>query len=379
MALSSTSVGRAFGFGITEIAFLTVYAVTVLLIPRLAIVARLTSVATLCALTYALQITFFQWCDNPHWRGFAAASLPVQFLSASEIIWHQNPPLPAGKTAISRVVGAISLLWNMRRIGTKWQVPNVKTTFLTRAQFLRCRLATTFVTYIILDAFISAPAPAPSLITSDKQSLLFKNMSSKDIAFRIIGSVSYWFTGFLYVLVVSNLIAIALVATGLSSPSDRPQLFGSVKDSYTLRNFWGVVWHSCLRSCLISHADFVADKILRFPRGTLLSRYTRIFSAFLISGIIHAICERGMGVSGKEGGGLVFFPAQALGIMLEDGAQWVAGSRSQHWRLRQIIGYIWVVAFLSWASPAWFYPHLRAGNDPGSLLPVRAVNRLLKF
>lgn len=59
----------------------------------------------------------------------------------------------------------------------------------------------------------------------------------------------------------------------------------------------------------------------------------------------------------SESGALRCFCAQALGIMLEDGAQEVYRRfGGKPGLLSRIVGYIWVLAFLSWSTAAWQYP-----------------------
>lgn len=59
----------------------------------------------------------------------------------------------------------------------------------------------------------------------------------------------------------------------------------------------------------------------------------------------------------KDSGAMRFFCTQALGIMLEDGAQEVfrrfGGKPGLPSRL---LGYVWIVMFLSWSTAAWLYP-----------------------
>ena len=135
-------------------------------------------------------------------------------------------------------------------------------------------------------------------------------------------------------------------------------------------------WHQCLRQGLNGHGDVIADSVLKIPRATILSRYTRLFLAFLISGLIHHSSDLAMGIPRAEAGSLVFFLVQPMGIMLEDAMQALnrrsATSRSfaKVWR---IVGYLWVVVFLTWSTPSWFYPQQRLDVDPATLLPVRII------
>ncbi|OJD31222.1 tri7-like toxin biosynthesis protein [Diplodia corticola] len=391
----------ALAFGATEVAFLALYATTVLFVPSHAALVRLTAVVALFALTYMLQDAFFQWTSNPHWRGFTAASLPVQLMSASDIIFitRLNSTAIRGRTILHQAYRAIVLLLNQRRIGTIWQVKNVPpTTTSSRTTFLRSRLATTLLAYLALDALTSGPTPPAAMIAPQKQTLLpaqLSTLSRADLTFRLSSSLLYWLSGFLLLLLVSNALALPLVATGLSSPHDRPPLFGALADAYSLRRCWGAVWHQCLRRGLTAHADFVADRVLRIPRGcTLLSRYARLFAAFGLSGLVHHVCVRAMGVPPAESGALVFFLLQALGIVVEDAVQAVCGvgraagsgagagaGRGLFARmnagLRRGIGYVWVVAFVAWSSPTWFYAQSRVGTDPEILLPVRVARPLV--
>jgi hypothetical protein len=85
--------------------------------------------------------------------------------------------------------------------------------------------------------------------------------------------------------------------------------------------------------------------------------------------MIHYACDRVVPVNQEESGSIRFFCVQAVGIMIEDGAQELyrriygkatANSGSPLWT--KLVGYIWVVAFLTWSTPAWIYPHLRHWN-----------------
>lgn len=140
-------------------------------------------------------------------------------------------------------------------------------------------------------------------------------------------------------------------------------------------------WHQCLRQGLNGHADVIADSVLKIPRATLLSRYTRLFLAFLISGLIHHSSDLAMGIPRAEAGSLVLFLLQPLGIMLEDAIQTLTRrfptSRSLD-QVRRVVGYVWVVVFLSWSTPKWFYPQQRLGIDPANLLPFRIVGPVIR-
>jgi hypothetical protein len=89
-----------------------------------------------------------------------------------------------------------------------------------------------------------------------------------------------------------------------------------------------------------------------------------------------------MGIPRAEAGSLRFFLLQPLGIMLEDGVQMLTGnilstSHLGRVRTRQIIGYAWVMVFLVWTTPTWFYPQQRTALDPTGLLPFHLIQPVL--
>ena len=94
----------------------------------------------------------------------------------------------------------------------------------------------------------------------------------------------------------------------------------------------------------------------------------------------------GEGYLVKDSGSLHFFLTQAGGIMLEDAVQalyrsWSGLRREKETtRARRLIGWIWVVAFLWWSTPCWFYPRLRQGkgDERSKILPVSVVAWMLR-
>lgn len=110
----------------------------------------------------------------------------------------------------------------------------------------------------------------------------------------------------------------------------------------------------------------------------ILARYTRLFVAFFISGLIHHASDLAMGIPASEAGALRFFLLQPIGIMLEDAAQSTIGIGVRPY-LRRLFGYVWVLSFLVWTTPTWFYPPQRMGLDAASLLPFHVVAPALAY
>ncbi|KAG2418667.1 hypothetical protein HFD88_001768 [Aspergillus terreus] len=103
----------------------------------------------------------------------------------------------------------------------------------------------------------------------------------------------------------------------LSTPDRWPGLFGSPVDLFTVRNFWGRVWHQMFRHMFTRSGEVVA-RALGSERGTLVYKYTKLYVGFLVSGIQHYACPL-LIPSLRCGWGMFWqMPAYAAIITLED-------------------------------------------------------------
>lgn len=111
----------------------------------------------------------------------------------------------------------------------------------------------------------------------------------------------------------------------------------------------------------------VANKFLKFPRGTNRSSYTQLYLAFFLSAVIHVsgdfMAKRGMVYCS-----LKFFLLQAVAITFEDFIIYVAkrlllqagitikpGVADDSWvgTVLRIIGYCWVALWFCFSLPLW--------------------------
>lgn len=148
-----------------------------------------------------------------------------------------------------------------------------------------------------------------------------------------------------------------------------------------------VFWHQNLRKCLSAPADVVVYKVLRFPKGTLITRYLHLSLVFFFSGLLHECIDIIEGIPHLYLGTLQFYMTQVIGIMLEDAVQTVY--RASHGVQRgtpptfisRAAGYIWLAVFLCWSQPIALYPRLgaRRGGQSESLLPVSLLGLLNKI
>ena len=247
--------GSALIFGTTKLAFLSLLSIIVLLVPRHATFLRLMGLVALSALTYILQETFVQLCKNLHWRATAVPLLWIQLLSASEMVLVSRVDSAdiaashgesSSQTIAAQVIHVIGLLWNLRRVGTRWQVKNVPASSSSgaaswsRARFVLRRLTTILFAYLVLDIMISGPSPDLVLVSPQKETLFkLSFLSLDDVVFRTIATVSFWFSAVLVILVLANSVAILSVLAGLSSLADCPPIYGPFGEAYSIRRFWG--------------------------------------------------------------------------------------------------------------------------------------------
>jgi len=235
-----------------EVALLSSFSAAVSYFPRFATIPRFLSLLLLASLTWVIQQVIMQEMTLPHYRATLVPLLWIQLLSASDL-------LCISRFAVSRGVGdqtasgirafamlpmrAVAMLFNFRRIGTEWEAKNTPAgspSKQKRAEFLMRRSAVTLLAYLTVDLLTSGPPLDLNLVASDKQHLMRPSeTASEDIAFRLIGTISFWISTALWNLIMFNTVAIISVSTGLGRPEDYPPLYGPIRDAYTIRGFWG--------------------------------------------------------------------------------------------------------------------------------------------
>ncbi|KAF9002742.1 membrane bound O-acyl transferase family-domain-containing protein [Cyathus striatus] len=159
------------------------------------------------------------------------------------------------------------------------------------------------------------------------------------------------------------ILSVVFVVLGVSNPGDWPTLHGSWKDAYTVRRFWGRSWHQMFRHTFQTYGKFVSGKLLGLPPNNSITTYVELYTAFILSGIIHAAGDYRLFGSLDESGSMRFFFLQAVIITVEDGVCWIGkclGVRKTAWWLKYL-GYAWVTFWFTWTLPIWMEPLVRMG------------------
>ena len=303
-----------------------------------------------------------------------------------------------------RLKFGIWVAFSQRYIGSPWQARNVpaydssRPSYVpTRQRYCLTKLRSILISYLLLDIMSQASRPDqnPILFADDKIPLLsrWNEVTLEEIIVRFSASIGFWIGVFLFVHLYYSTLSLISVLSGIDKPENRGPLFGSVKDAYTLRRFWSLFWHQITRKRLTKPARFITFRILQLPRSAdapyqslrLLSRYTEHFFVFLISGLIHFAIDAAAGIPWTESGALHCFLLMALGIIMEDAAQWlvfdiVLGSQARGSGWAKAVGYLWVLLWLVIATPFYPYPSLQrvTGGPKDELLPYSVVAMVQK-
>ncbi|PGH12838.1 hypothetical protein AJ79_04062 [Helicocarpus griseus UAMH5409] len=167
-------------------------------------------------------------------------------------------------------------------------------------------------------------------------------------------------------------------------------MFGGMGDAYTLRGFWGKFWHQLLRWSYTSVSNHFTRRILRLRHPSLIERYANILTIFILSGLGHVLVFAGSGIPMAEwSGSMLFFCSFAAGFMTEDGVQelwrrtgiekrlFADGRNARGLSLfKRIVGWVWVLGFLSVVSPFFCYPMSRVPTGKEGMVPYSVVERV---
>ncbi|KAH7305683.1 membrane bound O-acyl transferase family-domain-containing protein [Rhexocercosporidium sp. MPI-PUGE-AT-0058] len=280
------------------------------------------------------------------------------------------------------------LLINHRNIGTPYEVRNIPkfddsnpTYVPSRGKFLVRKFLTIFVAYGLLDLLTCQPAPNPGLYSRHREFFFTRlnEVTWGEIKFRFLTNIHSWASTYLLMQYVYAIIACICVGSGVYAPRDFPPLIGPLTSEYKVRNHWGRFWHQIFQSPLSSNARAITNLVLPPSlQSGLVYGYCMTFLAFALSGFSHTVSP----LSSKNGsqearGAIFFFPAQVMGIMIEDISiaihhRVMGKGRVGGWS--KVLGFVWVGCWMSWCGPFWIYPTLRRSEE--GMVPYSFIRNL---
>ncbi|RBA17527.1 hypothetical protein FPRO05_11242 [Fusarium proliferatum] len=277
----------------------------------------------------------------------------------------------------SRLIWAIAMQWNLRRIKTSRPARNTPpfsskdpSYIPSRGRFLLNRIAVILASIAYMAIIGLQPQPTREDLSSDRVRFFSRlnEVTLYELLQRAISTVT-WLSGIGTTSEICyNVIAVVLVGLGLSEPVMWPSWFGSFTEAYSVRRWWGISWHQTWRCFLTDHADWVVYDILHLPKTSLITRHTKNLVVFYISGLIHLAPDLTIGMPLKESSAIMFFTFQAVGIMIEDLVQSLNDKIGlvKSSIMARCIGYVWLAAWLVWTIPWWSFSctmHMKAGQD----------------
>lgn len=147
------------------------------------------------------------------------------------------------------------LLFSPRGINREWAVKNIPhfrssdpAYVPTRSAFLRHRLTSTLISFLLYDAIANFPPPDPSMFSPSTIPFFrrFSDVTSSELTLRLSSTLAFWINTYCIINVINGILALFCVGLGLSEAKDWPPIFGAVGEAFSVRRFWGWVYHYVL-------------------------------------------------------------------------------------------------------------------------------------
>jgi hypothetical protein len=192
-------------------------------------------------------------------NGVLASAPFLQFCQATNLLLIEAvdqkdlSSLTAASNGLAGFFSALGLSFNIRGIGTRWQVKNVpkfpnyyQTQSPSLVIFYTRQIALIVWLYVLGDliGFLGTlqSIDEQERVFGEGTEYLFLDATLEQWIARISSSLMTWFlAGRIFMCCYYNIFSLISITLRLSSPKDWPPAFNSVAEAYTLRNFWGWV------------------------------------------------------------------------------------------------------------------------------------------
>ncbi|KAL4957100.1 membrane bound O-acyl transferase family-domain-containing protein [Aspergillus filifer] len=279
-----------------------------------------------------------------------------------------------------KIVFALVLPYNLRRINTPWQISRVprfdeknpayvpsRSSFLLQS-LVKLVIAGAFIALLPLDPENPLLVKAVSKLDQSTSVLFYRNYDAYSILLQAGFTLSFGIVTRASIVSGYTVGAIFAVLFG-SDPAEWPPVAGSLCEAWSLERLWGRSWHQTLRRPLTSNATFLSSTLGISPTS-LPAHWIRVVIAFLGSGLVHALMDIGFGVERKKTGALWFFGLQIVLFAVEGMLKTILTPAANTLGLRKCVrkgfGYIWVAGCLLWSAPVWINPILVSLRDDGT-------------
>jgi hypothetical protein len=202
--------------------------------------------------------------DNRGWNAFCGCLVVGFAMVATERLvvgrWWVGAGGPLGKqknevgggwrgaTAAEKWSFIIDLLFSPRGVNRAWAAKNIPhfrssdpAYVPTRAAFLRRRLTSTLISFLLFDVIANSPPPDPSMFSLSTIPFFRRldDVTSSELALRLSSTLAFWISTYCIVNVINGVFALFCVGLGVSEAKDWPPIFGAVGEASSVRRFWG--------------------------------------------------------------------------------------------------------------------------------------------
>ncbi|TFK46787.1 hypothetical protein OE88DRAFT_861116 [Heliocybe sulcata] len=307
-----------------------------------------------CAMTLrALALT----TGEPHRDFSTGTALASNIATAIHLLYLSDPVHqfrhekdtmdPAALPMLKRWYWVLCLLHSPRGIGWSYRVAHTPCSpQQKRWHFVFLRLGRAIALFLIIDVAQTYIHSNPSFTHPTPYNSPF---TSQGYLLRCVNIVAWLTVSHGTLNMNYTALSAACVAIGLSEPQDWPDLFGSWRESYTVRRYWGRTWHQLMRRYTSSIGKYCAQS-LGFEKGTKRSSYTQLYAGFIVSALVHmgGDCMVGRQYVGST---FPFFIMQAVVITVEDVV--IGLGKRTCVRCPLVVGYVWVFVWFM-LSRAWY-------------------------
>ncbi|KAJ3928759.1 MAG: membrane bound O-acyl transferase family-domain-containing protein [Lentinula lateritia] len=307
---------------------------------------------------------------------------------------------PSGLEWPKRVYWVWRAVVSLRGIGWNYQAPGLSMPrYCTKLKFCVYALQNLFFNLLLADLVQIILQEAPFLRNFNSE-LHGANDSIGSLPYlqRVVCVATWFLGGYAGIRFYYFTVALVCVGLGVSDPQNWPEAFGSWKEAYSVRNFWGKTWHQFIRRFCVYPGRKLAEMIGVAPKS-LIAASIQIYVAFFVSALMHSLGDYMVGRD-YVGISFRFFCLQPFAITFEELVKITAlrlglknklskpstlparGSTSANASatVKRVVGYMWVVWWFTTTAPFLIDPAMQAGFHRELIFPrspIRSVVNVL--
>ncbi|KAH7874291.1 membrane bound O-acyl transferase family-domain-containing protein [Lentinula edodes] len=214
---------------------------------------------------------------------------------------------------------------------------------------------------------------------------------------RVVCVATWFLGGYAGIRFYYFTVALVCVSLGVSDPQNWPEAFGSWKQAYSVRNFWGKTWHQFIRRFCVSPGRKLA-KMLGVAPKSLTAASIQLYVAFFVSALLHSLGDYMVGRD-YVGISFQFFCLQPLAITFAELVK-IAALRlglknnlskpstlpvrvctpaNARATVKRVFGYMWVVWWFTTTAPFLIDPAMQAGLHRDLIFPRSPIRSVVKM